>query len=442
VKLGESEVIDIMRFHHGVYKRLASHNLEADDVRLVLSRLESAVPHLDFGAWSVGQHDCTFPEGEVARQNGKRTLEIRLNLERPLRLACFVRRRTGQTSASDYQFLLHLAWEAAQLIHSRLGGALSLFDFGSLAVGEVIKREGGFEGDIGSVLRFVRSLTQETYENERLSYGLVVSSRAEGTEPISQAFDSKRLKCLTDGFSTALLLDGHGRIAGYTSLQVSAREAFSLSRRPWWVAGLAERSADLRGVGIALGRSGEMAIVYRGRLWFSHRSGRWQIWNHTEIIDRLQAEWHGRGKRGNVDEVLRYLYHLALDMSFRGSGCLLVILLSWKHLGNLLISTTDAVGSRGRGAIERSLDTLFGHKRVQFVDRRILADVASLDGAVIVDRNGSVLAYGAMTKPASGSNQGARTRAAVAASKFGLVIKVSSDGQISMYTNRYCFLEL
>lgn len=431
-----------MRFYPGAQNRLPKYDLEPADVRLVLARLESAVPHLEFAPWHVGNHHCDSPEGEVARQNGNRALEIRLNLDQNLRLTCHAMRRVGQISSGDYKFLLYLAREAAILIQSRLGGALSLFDFGTLAVADVIESDTGFEGDIVSLLRFVRALTQETYENQRLAYGVVVSSQLTGSEPILQAFDSKRLKCLTDGFSTALLLDGHGKIAGYAALHVPANEAFRLSRRPWWVAGLADRAADVGGIGIALGRSGELTIVSRGRLWFSHRTGRWQIWNHPEIMERLTSEWHGRGKRGRVDAVLRCLYHLALDMSFRRSGCLLIVLCASKYLGDLLVSMTDAVGFRGRRSIERALDTQFGRKPVQVSDRRILADVASLDGAVIVDRNGSVLAYGAMTKPASGSNQGARTRAAVAASKLGLVIKVSSDGQIAMYSNRHCFLEL
>ncbi|WP_175965805.1 hypothetical protein [Burkholderia sp. BCC0322] len=431
-----------MRFYTGVRLRLPKFGLEPADVRLVLARLETAVPHLEFDPWRITDHYCDSPEGEVARQNGNKALEIRLNLDQNLRLTCHAKRRAGQISSDDYKFLLYLAREAAILIQSRLGGALSLFDFGTLAVADVIKGDTGFDGDILSILRFVRALTQETYESQRLAYGVVVSSKLTGSEPILQSFDSKRLKCLTDGFSTALLLDGHGKIAGYAALHVPSKEALSLSRRPWWVAGLAERAADLQGVGIALGRSGEMTIVSRRRLWFSHRTGRWQIWNHPEIIERLRSEWRGRGKRGRVDDVLRCLYHLALDMSFRRSGCLLIVLCSSKYLGDLLVSMTDAVGSRGRRSIERALDTELGRKAVQNTDRRILADIASLDGAVIVDRNGSVLAYGAMTKPASGTNQGARTRAAVAASKLALVIKVSSDGQIAMYSNRRCFLEL
>lgn len=64
------------------------------------------------------------------------------------------------------------------------------------------------------------------------------------------------------------------------------------------------------------------------------------------------------------------------------------------------------------------------------IDRRVIADLAGLDGALVVDRSGKVLAFGAMTKSAHSSQQGARTRAAIGASREGVVIKVSSDGNI------------
>jgi hypothetical protein len=44
------------------------------------------------------------------------------------------------------------------------------------------------------------------------------------------------------------------------------------------------------------------------------------------------------------------------------------------------------------------------------------------------------MAYGAMVRSSSStSTQGARSRAAVAASRLGLAMKISSDGGISVY---------
>jgi DNA integrity scanning protein DisA with diadenylate cyclase activity len=113
-----------------------------------------------------------------------------------------------------------------------------------------------------------------------------------------------------------------------------------------------------------------------------------------------------------------------------------------ERLGVLLSSRTDQVGARGRGAAEKALDRILKSVRLQNIDRRIVTDLASLDGALIVDRSGRTLAYGAMTRTAGGSRQGARSRAAIASSREGLAIKVSSDGNISLFARGESVMEL
>jgi DNA integrity scanning protein DisA with diadenylate cyclase activity len=70
----------------------------------------------------------------------------------------------------------------------------------------------------------------------------------------------------------------------------------------------------------------------------------------------------------------------------------------------------------------------------------VLAALASLDGAIVMDRAGCLLAAGAILRhPAtaeledSGAVEGARTTAALAASRFGPVLKVSEDGIITFF---------
>ena len=74
------------------------------------------------------------------------------------------------------------------------------------------------------------------------------------------------------------------------------------------------------------------------------------------------------------------------------------------------------------------------------LDPNVLAALASLDGAIVMDRAGRLLAAGAILRhPAtaeledSGVVEGARTTAALAASRFGPVLKVSEDGIITFF---------
>lgn len=74
------------------------------------------------------------------------------------------------------------------------------------------------------------------------------------------------------------------------------------------------------------------------------------------------------------------------------------------------------------------------------LDPSVFAALASLDGATVVDPVGRLLAAGAILRhPAiddlhpSGASEGARTTAAIAASRFGPVLKVSEDGVITFF---------
>ena len=70
----------------------------------------------------------------------------------------------------------------------------------------------------------------------------------------------------------------------------------------------------------------------------------------------------------------------------------------------------------------------------------MLAALASLDGATVTDADGALIAAGAILRlgrPPSARDdvivEGARTTAAMAASRFGPVLKVSEDGAMTFY---------
>jgi hypothetical protein len=70
----------------------------------------------------------------------------------------------------------------------------------------------------------------------------------------------------------------------------------------------------------------------------------------------------------------------------------------------------------------------------------VLAALASLDGATVTDTRGRLIAAGAILRhahePVAGDDtivEGARTTAAMSASRFGPVLKVSEDGLISFH---------
>jgi hypothetical protein len=78
-------------------------------------------------------------------------------------------------------------------------------------------------------------------------------------------------------------------------------------------------------------------------------------------------------------------------------------------------------------------------RSVTDLDASVLDALATLDGAVVTEPGGQLLAVGAILRhPATaasgeGVTEGARTTAAVTASRYGPVLKVSEDGLITFY---------
>ena len=92
------------------------------------------------------------------------------------------------------------------------------------------------------------------------------------------------------------------------------------------------------------------------------------------------------------------------------------------------------------GPSRRDLLHLLEGRTATDLDPTVFAALASLDGAIVVDPSGRLLAAGAILRhPQSvdmefgGVIEGARTTAAMAASRLGPVLKVSEDGIITFF---------
>jgi len=425
------------------WRQVSKRGLRPEDVALVLRRLGEAFPHLEFSRWQVTEADAG---SEVAVDRvgvTSRTLRCHIPVA-GLGVSVRVGSPAGPVPRRDAVILRDLAVEARQVLEtpSRVRGTLT--DFGSLAfsraVARLLKPPLGWEM-VSDTLRALQVLASQTYEDRRIPFGVILTSHAAAGHGLS--FESKRLKALTDGFSTALLLDREGGLAGIIALDSARETVRSGLGRPWWFGPLADSAARAGGVGIALTRGGDLLIAHRREMVASQRSGRWMLWRHTELLDRIRQSWHTRGRGDQLGQVIAAVYRVALELVTRRSGGLLVVASTRDGGRKLVASRGDLLGSTRRIAEERRLDASLAGQLVHRADRRIMADLASVDGALIVDRSGRLIAFGAMVKSSSSSvTQGARSRAAVAASRRGLAMKVSSDGGISVYRHGRLVLSL
>jgi DNA integrity scanning protein DisA with diadenylate cyclase activity len=150
------------------------------------------------------------------------------------------------------------------------------------------------------------------------------------------------------------------------------------------------------------------------------------------------------------DGLADQLFRAALDLADARHGALFVVLRRPVDSLPQLVASQDRldmelVGRRAdAGAPSRShLLHLLAGRAVTELDPNVLEALATLDGATVTDTEGTLLAVGAILrhpltsehgKP-SGITEGARTTAALAASRFGPVLKVSEDGMVSCYDN-------
>jgi DNA integrity scanning protein DisA with diadenylate cyclase activity len=198
--------------------------------------------------------------------------------------------------------------------------------------------------------------------------------------------------------------------------------------------------------GIALSRQGDLLVFENGSLLFSYRYGRWQYWNHKYLVGILSSL--ARSQRVSpkfVGTLVRSMYKAALDLSFRRSGGLLVLLKNRHNLDGL-VPLGDAVGAAQRDAIDRSFDAFVEGQDFQSIHRSVIVELASIDGAVVLNNQGEIRAYGSILQPHRigklRGTEGARTRAAIGASFSGLAIKISSDGDITAYHQGQRFIRI
>jgi DNA integrity scanning protein DisA with diadenylate cyclase activity len=191
-------------------------------------------------------------------------------------------------------------------------------------------------------------------------------------------------------------------------------------------------------VGIALTTRHEILVFNSGSLEFSYRAGRWQYWSHAHLV--TVSKDLARRRRlppKHAARVVREVYKAALDAAFKRHGALFVVLSSHTQLHGL-VRRDDRIDSRTRPAVDAAIDSALPSKQLRQIPRAVLVELASIDGATVFTGTGELKAYGAILVPKRTrglkGHEGARTKAAIGASHYGLAIKVSADGDIAVFS--------
>jgi hypothetical protein len=188
-----------------------------------------------------------------------------------------------------------------------------------------------------------------------------------------------------------------------------------------------------------LSPSREIKIFAEGAEIFAFRGAAWHL------LD-LQAKFRLWADAVGDDSLALRLFQTALDLADAREGALFLVARDPEAAVTQLVAPGDRLdvpigdsAGQGGGPSRRDLLHLLEGRSVTDLDPSMLAALASLDGATVVDRGSRLLAAGAILRHPPleshdrGVVEGARTTAAMAASRFGPVLKVSEDGIITFF---------
>src|SRR5262245_12361457 len=190
---------------------------------------------------------------------------------------------------------------------------------------------------------------------------------------------------------------------------------------------------------LILTSTGEMKIFADGVQVFRFLDGRWRI---TDALEKYRL-WQQSLHNATLADIL---FVTALNLAEDRRGGLLVVLDDPNAAGrlishsDLLLSTPSPHPAPGHASKDQ-FHYLLRDKCVLTLPTTILETIARIDGALILDTDAHLLAFGAILHYPDLADlhpeniEGGRASAAIAASRFGSVLKISEDGLISFYHN-------
>jgi hypothetical protein len=310
---------------------------------------------------------------------------------------------------------------------------------------------------VAEVIEILRVAALSSYENQAISSGvLLLESERDplGQYPAAErdwphytgALTSiKSFFRLADGLRTLFLVGRDGRLLDIVDVGRWAEQASRGTEIevPCAQAYVSHARATLgnKNVCVVLSPGREIKVFAAGAQIFTFRNADW----HLLDLQAKYALWEAAVGRPIL---ARRLFQTALDLSDAREGALFVVLrrpleslpqlvaaperLDMELVGHHVDSSTPS---------RRHLLHVLAGRTVTEMDPNVLSSVATLDGATVTDREGTLLAAGAILRhpltsdfaKTNGITEGARTTAALAASRFGPVLKVSEDGMITFY---------
>jgi hypothetical protein len=309
-----------------------------------------------------------------------------------------------------------------------------------------------FDGDglpaerdvVADAISVLRQSSLITYENRRISTGViligaggdpyhVIPELPPGAQPYTSALVSiKSFHRLCDGLNTVFLVDRRGMLLDLVDIEQFAQACSGAAPpAPSAARYRAHSLATLNGghLCLVLTPNGEIKVFGGGVQIFHFLEGRWRITD-------LAQKYHEFRRAVGDSRLAERLFAVALNLAESRRGGLFVVLDHRKAAGHLVAPGDLLEETPAEGSSKSQIHYLLCRKRILELEPRVLQSVARVDGGIVMDREGCLLAFGAILRSGGEpmvAQDGGRTTAAVHASRHGLALKISEDGIVSFY---------
>lgn len=272
------------------------------------------------------------------------------------------------------------------------------------------------------VLRQFEKWAARTYEGGAISSSIGIDSEVTNHEvQLVDLFEYDFSAVLSNGFDTLLVVSSDGYVAG--AGQLTASEV-NLKYAPFRLNAIADWCTNGK-VALVLNRLGEQLVFRDKKLLFAKRRGEWRYYAHDMYIKQMQPP-----KNKALREAI---YQSCIDISFaRTGGCIIVVRSGSVDEVQELIADKDRLDGTNPSIKTETIKTM-ADKKFQELDRRLRQELLALDGATVLTHEGNMLAVGAIISVPPGSEGGGRRAAAQKGSDAGLGVKVSEDGEITVF---------
>lgn len=350
-----------------------------------------------------------------------------------------------------------------------------------------------FKNDwIDNLYKSIQHWSEKTYEGRNVCFGFLINPRSTGeVKELSNTeigsfidFISEEYSAVfTDGISSMVEIDSQCNFIKYHSILHQKNimpDNYNNVQLPIRFAQIIHEKVIEDKIGVFLLINGDIIIAQKQKIAFVRRAGHWLNFSQSAFYSIIKEYISNK----NVDRIIPSIYCTALDVSFAHSGGLIAVVDTnspkWKEAiksKKPLVTRADLLLDDDFITFPKSLISLYKNeinkikrkhnkekntilsgkiqdlrkrynkrryllqileeeRQFEHIDRKLRADLSGLDGAIILDTTGKIIACGAIIANKAGSSGGGRGSAARTLSQYGgFAIKISTDGYIEAFVD-------